>query len=101
MPDFSSPTVLVVSADQTRTLSVNPRLLYNLKPLLTGLVLAVTILGTGLTALGICYWSERRQLTATTHELQQKVVDLQNFTSAEINAKIQVVYSQVREWLVT
>ena len=59
MPDFSSPTVLVVSADQTRTLSVNPRLLYNLKPLLTGLVLAVTILGTVLTALiGIYYFKE-------------------------------------------
>ena len=91
MPDFSSPTVLVVSADQTRTLSVNPRLLYNLKPLLTGLVLAVTVLGTGLVALGIRYWSERQQLTAATHELQQKVVDLQNFTSAEINAKIQAL----------
>ena len=86
-----SPTVLIVSAEQTRALSVNPRLLFIIKPLLAGLVLAVTVLGAGLAALGIRYWSERQQMQAATYELQQKVVDLQNYTSAEINAKLEAL----------
>ena len=88
MSTFDTPTVLVVSADQTKTVPVNPRLLFVIKPLLLVMTLAITVLTVALGALGIRYWSERRQHVAVTSELEQKVVDLQNFTSAEINAKL-------------
>lgn len=91
MAVFDSSTVLVVSAEQTRAVPVNPRLLFIIKPLLAELVLAVAVLGAGLAALGIRYWSERQQMRAATQELQQKVVDLQNYTSAEINAKLEAL----------
>ena len=38
MSSFDTPTVLVVSADQTQTVSINPRLLFIIKPLLVVLV---------------------------------------------------------------
>lgn len=85
-PDFS--TVLLVSSKQTRTISINPRLLFIIKPLLAVLVLIVVLLGAAVTALGMRYWSARQQYASNTRQLQQQVTDLQNFTSVEIKAKV-------------
>lgn len=88
MSSFDTPTVLVVSADQTQTVSINPRLLFIIKPLLVVLVLAVMALMAMLGVLGVRYFNERQQFASTTRELQKQVIDLQNFTSAEINTKL-------------
>ncbi len=88
MSSFDHPTVLVVSADQTQTVSINPRLLFIIKPLLAVLALVVTLLLAALSVLGVRYFNERQQFATTTRELQQQVLDLQNYTSAEISNKL-------------
>ncbi|MDO4768951.1 MAG: M23 family metallopeptidase [Brachymonas sp.] len=88
MSSFDSPTVLVVSADQTQTVSINPRLLFAIKPLLAVLTVLLVALLAALSLLGVRYFNERQQFATTTRELQQQVLDLQNFTSTEINAKL-------------
>lgn len=88
MSSFDSSTVLVVSADQTQTVSINPRLLFAIKPLLAVLALLVMALAVALGLLGVRYFSERQQFATTTRELQQQVMDLQAFTSTEVNAKL-------------
>ncbi|MDO5652725.1 MAG: M23 family metallopeptidase [Brachymonas sp.] len=91
MTMLSSPTVLLVSADQTRTVDIHPRLLFLAKPLLVALAAAVTVLLLGLGWLGWSHISANQQHAASTRALQQQVVDLQNFTSAEINAKVEAL----------
>ena len=76
MSSFDTPTVLVVSADQTQTVSINPRLLFIIKPLLVVLVLAVMALMAMLGVLGMRYFNERQQFASTTRELQKQVIDL-------------------------
>lgn len=88
MSSFDHPTVLVVSADQTQTVSINPRLLFIIKPLLAVLALVVTLLLAALSVLGVRYFNESQQFATTTRELQQQVLDLQNYTSAEISNKL-------------
>ena len=88
MAPLAAPTVLVVSATETRSVSISPRLLYAAKPLIVCLTLAVGALTAGLGALGWVYLSDSAQHTASTQQLKQQVTDLQNYTSAEINAKL-------------
>ena len=91
MSSFDTPTVLVVSADQTQTVSIHPRLLFMIKPLLAVLAVLVAGLLAALSLLGVRYFNERQQFATTTRELQKQVLDLQNFTSAEINTKLEAL----------
>ena len=91
MSSFDTPIVLVVSADQTQTVSINPRLLFMIKPLLAVLAVLVAGLLAALSLLGVRYFNERQQFATTTRELQKQVLDLQNFTSAEINTKLEAL----------
>ncbi len=81
----SRSTVLIVDQGQTRTLSVNTRLLNSLRPTILGLAAATGLLTAGVLVLGWQYIRGVQQNLA----LRQQVVDLQNHTSAEIAAKLQ------------
>ncbi len=88
MPHLATPTVLVVTPDQTRSVSISPQLLYAAKPLLAALTVSVVLLSLGLGVLGWRYFSIHERHAATVQQLQQKVTNLENFTSAEVNAKL-------------
>ena len=77
-------TVLIIEQDQTKTVQVNTKLLRYLKPTLIGLSIATLVLGTGFAALLYKHHSTAQQ----NAQLQQEVTNLQNFTSAEVNAKL-------------
>ena len=88
MPYMATTTVLVVSPDQTQTVSISPRLLYAAKPLLATLAVIVALLALSLGVLGWRYFSIYERHTAKVEQLQQQVTQLENFTSAEVNAKL-------------
>lgn len=77
-------TVLIVNAHRTKTLNVSTWFLRAIKPLLWCLSIATIGLTAGLSVLGYQYY----QNAQTTSELQEEVTQLQNFTSAEIEAKL-------------
>lgn len=89
------PTVLVVSANQTQSVDISPRLLLMTKPLLLALC---ALLLACVCALGGLAWyhisarqahiSARQQHAATQQALQRKIADLKNYTSAEIRSKV-------------
>ena len=88
MPYMATTTVLVVSPDQTQTVSISPRLLYAAKSLLATLAVIVALLALSLGVLGWRYFSIYERHTAKVEQLQQQVTQLENFTSAEVNAKL-------------
>jgi murein DD-endopeptidase MepM/ murein hydrolase activator NlpD len=77
-------TVLIVDPEQTKSIEVNTRLLRYLKPTLIGLSIATTVLGIGVVSLAIHSYTTAKD----NQSLRQKVGDLEGFTSAEVNAKI-------------
>ncbi len=88
MPSLATPTVLVVTPDQTRTVCISPRLLYAAKPLLAALSAAAVLLSLGLGVLGWNYFSIHQRHAAKVQQLQQQVTHLENYTSAEVAAKL-------------
>lgn len=77
-------TVLIVNANQTKTLNVSTRLLKAIKPLLVSLSFATVLLTAGMVYLGYEY----QQRAEETSQLEREVKQLKNLTSAEIEAKL-------------
>lgn len=93
--DSIQPTVLVVSANQTQSVNISPRLLLMTKPLLWALCASLLA---SVVAFGGLVWyhmserqqhvQARQQHAAATQALQQEITELKNFTSAEIQSKV-------------
>ncbi|MBS1174867.1 MAG: mepM [Burkholderiaceae bacterium] len=77
-------TVLIVDPNQTQSIEVNTQLLRHLKPILMGLGIATVVLSIGVVSLVIRNYTT----TKDNQALRQKVGDLEGYTSAEVNAKI-------------
>ena len=81
-------TVLIVSADQTRTLHIDPRMLTRFKPVLWGLAFVSGGLAVALTVLGQRYLADTSARGAEIDQLREQVANLRTLTSTEINAKL-------------
>ena len=77
-------TVLIVEPEQTKSIEVNTHLLRYLKPTLIGLGIATAVLTISVVFLAI----RNHTTTKDNQALRQKVGDLEGYTSAEVNAKI-------------
>ncbi len=77
-------TVLIVDQEQTQSIEVNTQLLRHLKPTLIALGLATAVLSVGVIGLAV----KNRAVTQDNASLHEKVGHLENFTSAEVNAKL-------------
>ena len=77
-------TVLIVEPEQTKSIEVNTHLLRYLKPTLIGLGIATAVLTISVVSLAI----RNHTTTKDNQALRQKVGDLEGYTSAEVNAKI-------------
>ena len=77
-------TVLIVDPEQTQSIQINAHLLRHLKPILIGLGLATAVLSVSVVGLAV----KNHATTQDNQSLREKVGSLENFTSAEVNAKI-------------
>lgn len=77
-------TVLIIEQNQTKMVRVNAKLLRYIKPTIIGLSISTLALSAGFATLLYKHHSTAQQ----NAQLQQQVTDLQNFTSAEVNAKL-------------
>ena len=77
-------TVLIIEQNQTKMVRVNAKLLRYIKPTIIGLSITTLALSAGFATLLYKHHSTAQQ----NAQLQQQVTDLQNFTSAEVNAKL-------------
>ena len=77
-------TVLIIEQNQTKMVRVNAKLLRYIKPTIIGLSITTLALGAGFATL----LYKHHNTTQQNAQLQQQVTDLQNFTSAEVNAKL-------------
>ncbi len=85
----STPTtVLLVSATQTESIDINPRLLRIVKPLLFTSGILLLLLVAAISWLGWQHWQVRNQRVAVQQALQKQIADLKNYTSAEIQSKV-------------
>lgn len=84
MDTHKRATLLIVDESQTRSIDVDTRWLPYIKPALIGLAAATAILSVSVCAL----LYKNHTAAKDTAALRERVGDLQNFTSAEVNAKI-------------
>lgn len=84
----SRSTVLIVTPSHTRSLLVSNWLLRWGHALLWALSVATAVLALALAVTGWQYWSDHQEQRQTVRALQQQVAALENFTSAEIEAKL-------------
>ena len=84
MEQKNRSTVLIIEQGQTKMVQINSRFLPYIKPTIIGLSIATITLTAALSFLGYQYFDA----TNTTAKLQQKVTDLENQTSAEVNTKL-------------
>lgn len=89
------PTVLLVSAEQTQTVNISPRLLRAVKPLLFTFAVLVLLLAAALSWLGWQHVQTRIQHAQVQQAWQQEVADLKNQTSAEIQEKTAEIQTKV------
>lgn len=77
-------TVLIIDETSTQTISISRKTIKAIKPTLIALSISTVVLGSALVYLGINHWQTHQQAQA----LAQEVSDLQQLTSAEIEAKL-------------
>lgn len=87
-------TVLIVNDHVTKSLSVNPKVLVAIKPAFISLGVIVLVLLALLSYVATAYMRSDKQvaeLQAQSQSMQAEIVDLQNFTSAEIGRKLSLL----------
>ena len=77
-------TVLIIDEQSTRSICISHTMLKAIKPALWTLSISTTVLAAALSYLAWQHWQTQQQAA----ELAQEVTDLQQFTSAEIEAKL-------------
>lgn len=89
------PTVLLVSATQTESININPRLLRAIKPLLLVTAALLVLLTCALGWLAWQHIQTQNQHAAAQQVWQREITDLKNHSSAELRAKAEEIESKV------